>query len=230
MLICDKTEIAHMLVKQLDNYGWKFDEEVVLSFLDIALERIGECRQELVAAKREDGDVHFSPYHSVAYSVFLYYLSNSLGKAGHNREAEVVYYLNKVMHANDWFYPVELPKHFWAEHPLGSVLGRAKYGDYLFVYQGTTIGGNRKKQDGESVLQYPTIGENVVLYANSTVLGNTKVGNNVIISANSYLINETIPDNCIVFGQSPNIIIKKKSEEEIREMLEPIWCWNNRER
>ena len=47
--------------------------------------------------------------------------------------------------------------------------------------------------------------------------------NNVIISANSYLINETIPDNCIVFGQSPNIIIKKKSEEEIREMMEHIW-------
>ena len=223
MLICDKAEIAQMLIKQLDNYGWNYDREIVLRYLDIALERIKVCREDLLAAQCADGNVQFSPYHSVSYSVFLYYLSNSLGKDGHDREAEVVYYLNKVMHANDWFYPVELPKHFWAEHPLGSVLGRAKYGDYLFVYQGTTVGGNRKERDGESGLQYPTIGENVVLYANSTVLGDTKIGNNVIVSANTYLINEDIPDNCIVFGQSPNIVIKKKSEAEIWKMMEHIW-------
>ena len=230
MLICDKKEIAQMLIKQLDNYGWNYNKEVVLSYLDIVLERIKECREDLVAAQCADGNVQFSPYHSGSYSVFLYYLSNSLGKDGHNREAEVVYYLNKVMHANDWFYQVDLPKHFWAEHPLGSVLGRAQYGDYFFVYQGTTVGGNRKRQDGRNVLEYPRIGDNVTLYANSTVLGNTKIGNNVIISANSYLINEEIPDNCIVFGQSPNIIIKKKTEKEIQEMTEHIWGFDNKER
>lgn len=127
------------------------------------------------------------------------------------------------MHANDWFYQIELPKHFWAEHPLGSVLGRAKYGDYLFVYQGTTIGGNRSLENGESVLRYPTLGNNVVLYANSTVLGNTKIGDNVIVAANTYLINEDIPSNCIVFGTSPNIVIKVKSEEEIIKLTEHIW-------
>lgn len=54
----------------------------------------------------------------------------------------------------------------------------------------------------------------MVLYAYIKVLGNTKIGNNVIISANSYLINEEIPDNCIVFGQIPNIVIKKKIKKK----------------
>lgn len=108
-----------------------------------------------------------------------------------------------------------------AEHPLGSVLGKAQYSDYLFVYQGTTIGGNRKK----GKLYYPKLGKNVVLYANATILGETTIGNNVIVSSNTYIINEKVPDNCIVFGQSPNIVIKEKSEPEILEMTKHIWRW-----
>ena len=47
----------------------------------------------------------------------------------------------------------------------------------------------------------------------------------LIISAESYIINETIPDNCIVFGKSPDIVIKNKSEEEIKDMTSFIWKW-----
>ena len=135
--------------------------------------------------------------------------------------ADQVYYLNKILHANDWFYAVNLPTHFLFEHPLGSVLGRAVYGDYFFVYQGTTVGGNRNN----GKIFYPTIGTNVILFANATVLGDTHIGNNVVISANTYLINENIPDNCIVFGKSPRIIIKPKSEKEIKNYTKNIWGW-----
>lgn len=75
------------------------------------------------------------------------------------------------------------------------------------------------------VLSYPVIGNNVVLYANSTILGNTKIGNNVIISANSYIINEIIPDNSIVFGTSPNLVIKRKSSDDILKKTSHIWKW-----
>ena len=98
-------------------------------------------------------------------------------------------------------------------------MGKAKYSDYLFVYQGTTIGGKRN----QGTIYYPQIGNNVVLYANATVLGDTKIDNNVILSADSYVINENIPDNCIVFGQSPNIIVKEKKVTEIKEMTKHIW-------
>ncbi len=48
---------------------------------------------------------------------------------------------------------------------------------------------------------------------------------NVIVSANSFLINETIPSNCIVYGKSPNIVIKEKTEDEIKDMTKHIWKW-----
>lgn len=162
------------------------------------------------------------PTFSVTWSIFLYRLSRLLFQKGNNHEADCVYYLNKIMHSNDWFYQVDLPVHFGAEHPLGSVLGKAEYGDYFFIYQGTTVGGNRT---GEKLF-YPVLGNNVLLYANATVLGKSVLGDNVIISANSYLINEIIPSNCIVYGKSPNIVIREKSEEEIKNMSRHIWRWN----
>lgn len=33
------------------------------------------------------------------------------------------------MHSVDWLHSIELPIHFGAEHPVGSVLGKATYGD-----------------------------------------------------------------------------------------------------
>ena len=152
----------------------------------------------------KDGDMVFNPMHTVTWAIFLYRLSRLLYLAGNIYEANCVYYLNKIMNSVEWFYQVELPEHFMAEHPLGSVLGKAQYSDYLFVYQGTTIGGNRKK---------------------GKLLGETTIANNVIVSSNTYIINEKVPDNCIVFGQSPNIVIKEKSEPEILEMTKHLWRW-----
>jgi len=68
----------------------------------------------------------------------------------------------------------------------------------------------------------------VVLYANATILGDTHIGNNVLISAGTYLLNEKIPENSIVFGKSPNIAIKKKSEEEIKAYTQHIWGWETK--
>ena len=131
----------------------------------------------------------------------------------------MVYYLNKIMHGVDWYHQIELPVHFLAKHPMGSVLGRAKYGDYFFVYQGTTVDGNRKN----GKLYYPQIGNNVIMYANSSVIGDSIIGNNVVISAEATIMNEIIPDNSLVFGKSPNLIIKTKDVDHIKSMTSHIW-------
>ncbi len=214
--------IEEIVLHQLKNYWTQIDEEAIIYAVPLALKAIEDNYKGMPTKRLWDGeDVVFSPYISVQWMNFLYRLSHALYQNGEGTSADQVYYLNKIMHCNDWFYAIDLPVHFHCEHPLGSVLGRAKYGDYLFVYQGTTVGGNRSH--GE--LAYPTIGNNVILFANATVLGNCKIGNNVVVSSGTYLINETIPDNCIVFGQSPNIIIKEKSESDIMQYTQHIWGW-----
>ncbi len=123
------------------------------------------------------------------------------------------------MNSVDWFYATELPVHFFAEHPVGSVMGKAKYGDNFFFYQGCTVGVNYLS-NGETVK--PTIGNNVLMLSNSSIYGSSHVGNNVIISANAKVINDNIPDNSIVFGSSPSLIVKTKSTEEIMNRLKSI--------
>lgn len=108
------------------------------------------------------------------------------------------------MNGLDMFYAIDLPKHFGAEHPVGSVLGRAEYGDNFYFYQNSSVGGTIK--EGKEV--YPVIGKNVQLCSGASILGQCKIGNNVIIGAGTLVKNQDIPDNSIVFGSSPNLIIK----------------------
>ena len=124
--------------------------------------------------------------------------------------ADKVYYLNKVMNAVDLYYEIELPEHWTCEHPLGSVMGRAQYGDKFIFMQGCTVGGNWT--NGE--LKYPIIGEQVTMLSNSKIIGDSHIGNNVTLSANSYVINRDIPDNSVVFGQGKDIVIKEKKDND----------------
>lgn len=220
----DAEAVNKTVLHQLKLYWPEINDKVITDAVPAALKEIENGFFGLPNKRFfKDGIVQFSPLISTQWMIFLYRLSHEIfvQSGGTAPEADQVYYLNKAMHALDWFYAIDLPVHFLCEHPLGSVLGRAQYGDHFFVYQGTTVGGNRS----HGKLQYPVIGDNVILYANATVLGDTHIGNNVVVSAGTYLINEEIPDNCIVFGKSPDIMIKTKPESIIKEYTQHIWGW-----
>jgi len=153
---------------------------------------------------KREGEAFFNPFHSGQWCIFLYYLSNTLFKEDvQNRNiCDKIYYLNKMLNSTDLFYEVNLPEIFFLDHPLGSVIGRGVFGNYFSFIHGCTVGNNNNV--------FPKFGENVKMLANSTVIGNSNIGNNVIIAANAYIKNEDIPDNSIVFGSSPHLIIKNK--------------------
>lgn len=217
----DEQKIEDLVRRQLKNF-WEGGIEKFDLTKDIyrALSRVEKCFDRLNAKVfSRNGESFFSPYHTTSYAIFLYFLSNELSQ--HDKQAaDLVYYLNKVMHSVDWYHEIELPDYFVAEHPVGSVLGRAKYSNYLSIYQGTTIGGSGK----EGKLYYPELEENIILYSGSSLIGQSHIGHDVILSANCCVKNEDVPPCCIVFGSSPNLIIKKKSQEEIREMAR-TWKW-----
>lgn len=150
------------------------------------------------------GKPYFNPYHSGQYTVFLYYFSNSIFK---NRKdcsnlADKLYYLNRIMNSCDLYYEVELPKIFNLDHPVGSVIGRGNFGDYFTFSQNCTVGNNKNI--------YPIIGNNVTMMANTMILGNCKIGDNVTLGAGACIKDENVPNNSLVFGSSPKLIIKNK--------------------
>ena len=64
-----------------------------------------------------------------------------------------------------------------------------------------------------------------MMFANSSMIGDTTIGDNVIVSAGTQIVNDNVPSNCIVFGQSPNLVIKNKTEEDIKKYSQHIWRW-----
>lgn len=215
----NRDELIQLVNRQINNF-WTVDISKDIEYvMDMTLTRL---QQDFLSVNNKyinsDDDQLLRPTHSVSWSIFLYFLSHELYKCK-KESAEYVYYLNKIMHSNDWFYAADIPTHFWAEHPLGSVLGRAQYGDFLMIYQGCTIGGNQKGSE----LYYPKLGHHFMMFANSTILGDSKVGNWVILSAGTYIKDEVIPDNCIVFGKSPHIVIKKRTHLEMNEIFSSVW-------
>jgi serine O-acetyltransferase len=201
-----KEIIIKGLIKQLSSFFDLSDNEI--NSINALSEKVFQrCENCFTNTKNKyyskQGKAYFNPHHSGQYSIFLYYFSNSVFKMikGQYGLADKIYYLNKIMNSCDLFYEVDLPEIFMLDHPVGTVIGRAKFGNFFSFTQNCTVGNNHDI--------FPIIGEYVTMSANSMILGNCKVGNNVILGASACIKDEDIPDNSLVFGSSPNLIIKK---------------------
>lgn len=110
-----KLHIEKLLIKQLDNLFILEQEEIdlILKTFSIVLKRCEYCfSYSKNKYYSKDGNVHFNPFHSGQYSIFLYYFSNEIWKQGGLLLADKIYYLNKALNACDLFYQVELPEIF----------------------------------------------------------------------------------------------------------------------
>ncbi|MDD3014837.1 MAG: hypothetical protein PHC34_14135 [Candidatus Gastranaerophilales bacterium] len=215
-MIFDRDELCRYVSHQFNNIFMHNIPDILPKYIDAAIAKTQEafkyCKNKNFGEEKK-----FSQYNSVQYCVFLYWLSRAMRDIdGNGNNAEKAYYLNKVLNSVDIFYEVNMPNIFSAEHPVGSIMGRAVYGDFFFFYQGCTVGGNGS--------DYPIIGKSVLMYSNSKILGKAKIGNNTIISANTYIINENTPENSIVIGTSPNLIIKQYDENYILNKQKHIWA------
>ena len=164
----------------------------------------------------ENGIPVFNHLNSDHMVVLIYYIGNSGFRSNCDKNLlEKIYYLNKILHSVDIFYSVELPDVFCVAHPLGTILGHAKYGNYLHIYQNVTIGSTN-----EGI--YPTIGEGVAFSSNTSAIGDCTIGNNVLFTANSFIINKNIPDNSLVTGHYPNNRIIPNKKPVIERLFEKV--------
>jgi serine O-acetyltransferase len=152
----------------------------------------------------------FDHLHGDQYAMWLYLLANQLHRDGAPAVwCKKLFLLNKALHGCDIFYEVELPSIFLLVHPLGSVLGRGRYSDYLIVYQRCGVGSNHDI--------YPTLGRHLTLRPGSAVLGNATVGDNCSIAAESLLLDRDLASNSVYIGNPRDHTIRQQTQ------LQPIW-------
>lgn len=152
------------------------------------------------------------PFNSVMYCIYLYWYSKEMATRGYISIADRIYYLNKMLNSVELFHGIDLPEVWSCEHPVGSVMGRAKYGNKFLFHQNCTVGGSQDKDGG---ICYPEIGENVLMYSYSSIIGDCNIGKNVVLSTGTSVINQNVPSDVIVFGKSPNLIFKVRKRDYI---------------
>lgn len=198
--------IADITIKQIENFFPLNNEEKSLIVDSLSKRVIYRLEKNFKMNPNKynsrDNETYFNIFHSGQYCIYLYYLSNEVWKLGNSILADKIYYLNKIMNGLDLFYEVELPDYFSLDHPVGSVIGRAHYSNGFSFSQNCTVGNNKGI--------YPILGENFSMCANSMIIGNCRVGNNVTLGAGTLVKDQDIPSNSLVFGHSPNLIIKQK--------------------
>lgn len=197
----DTDSLTRYVAAQLERSfpdGRPASPDALRSAVSVALERTRICFTGISKPRYRDGDtVLCNPLHPDHHAAFLYLLANTLSRldAG-NPLAFRVYYLNKVLHGFDAYPDIELPEVFQLMHPLGTILGHAKYGNHFCVYQGCSVGSDEQGQ-------FPSFGDGVILYAGARVIGPSRVGNNVVIGAGSLVMGRDIPDDSLVRPTSP---------------------------
>lgn len=223
-LLMPKNKLIDMIKRQVSfmYYLEDEDERDIDICIDKSLEKVKRCFGAICnkyynkSISSGFSEVIFNPLHSSQYTVFLYYLANTIYKETSNiKLCDRLYGVNKIMSSAELFYEIDLPDIFFCDHPLGSVMGRANYSNYFSFIQGCTVGSNKGI--------YPTFDEKVIMMSNSKIIGNCHIGRNVIISANTYIKDIDIPANSIVFGQSPNLVIKSDLMTRISEIINKIF-------
>ena len=215
MKTLSKSEFAAYIARQLGHFFP--DKTVAPAALEPAvgeaLDRIAYCLARLRGKYFEER--RFDHLHTDQYAMFLYFVGNSLFRRRDDLAlAAKLYALNKALHSIDAFYEVELPDVFLLSHPLGTILGRARYSNYLVVYQHCTVGSNL---DGI----YPTLGEGVAMYGGSAIVGKCEVGANTALSFGTVVMEENVPANSVVFGRSPSLVVKTSRRNVIEDRFKP---------
>jgi serine O-acetyltransferase len=169
--------------------------EEVTAALPAALDRLAIIAQACLPPLFNYAGVKgFNHLYSDQYAMFLYLLSNESGCVrGTTSLATKLYLLNKALHGVEAYYEIKLPPLFLFMHPIGTVLGRADYGDRFVVLQNCTVGNVRSV--------YPKIGSGVVMCAGSSVLGDAEIGDGATIGAGALVVGRKVPANSVVIGR-----------------------------
>ena len=208
--------VRDMLLNQISNNYFKSieDELLISKHLPKALERFEACIREndnkYYYRINNNGarEPYFDPLHTCQWALFLYLIANTIYKNEDEKKdagrvvCDKIYGQLKIVSGCDLFYEVDMPTVFKFDHPTGTYIGRATFGDGFSFTHNCTVG----PVDGI----YPIIGNNVCMNAASKVLGSSIIGDNCILMEGTMIIGETIPDNSVVSGITPNLIISAK--------------------
>lgn len=211
ILRMDRDRLLRYVVQQLHNtLPDDFDPRPDIDgHLDEALHRLHTC----INAVRPWRQDCFDPLHSTQYCSFLYFLAHTIWRSTGNAGTPTrLFLLNKALNGIDLFYEIELPPVFFIGHSVGIVFAKATYGNYLVIYQNSTVG----KNHGVA----PVLGEGVVMYPGTAIIGGCQVGDATVLSQGTSLVNTDTPGHCTVYpAQAGKVSFKPTRRDALQDIF-----------
>ncbi len=202
-----RADLLRYVARQLDHF---FPDEAagvrdtLDAELDAAMLRLERCINEVRMWKHG----HFDALHSSQYTIFLYFLANTLWRSGADpRVCSKLFGLNKALNGIDLFYEIEMPEVFFIGHSVGIVLAKATYGERLVIYQNSTVG----KNHGTA----PVLEAGVVMYPNTAIIGRCLVREGSVIAQGVSVINQNTQAHSLVFQSERGGLVFKASQRDI---------------
>jgi serine O-acetyltransferase len=215
-------ELTAYLVRQMETFfpDGRVSTAAVRPHVDRALERIEHCFFHIRRRYyHTEGETRFDHLHTDQYTAFLYFFGNTVHRAnGDPSLAAKSYALNKALHGLDLYFAVAMPDIFYFMHPVGTVIGRGTFEDFLCVYQNCSIGADLEAQ------VHPRFGRGVTMFAGSRVIGDCTVGSNCLIAAGTLILNANVSDNTVSFGQHPNV----QSRTTQHDVIEDVFLYHDK--
>lgn len=201
------TALAELAVRQINLLfpdGSEVDVPCLMDCINGALRRLEHCFTHISNKYFFDGDsAVFDHLHGDQYAMWLYLLANELHQRGGPADVcKKLFLLNKALNGCDIYFEVELPSIFLLVHPLGTVLGRGVYSDFLIAYQRVGVGSNHDV--------YPALGAHLTLRPGASVLGSSTVGRCCTIAAESLLLDHDLPDHSIYIGNPRDYTVRSQ--------------------
>jgi serine O-acetyltransferase len=94
-------------------------------------------------------------------------------------------------------------------------MGRATYGSHFVFSQNCTVG----NVNGI----YPVIGRGVTMSSGTSILGRSAIGDCCILGSGALVKDTDIPPFSLVFGQSPNLTIKRRDASYFLQKYRAFW-------
>jgi len=210
-----QSELATYVTNQLNQFfndGKPVSEGAIQMLLPETMARVEHCFAHINNRYFFDGKTPlFDHLHGDHYAMLLYLLSSTAYRCGvGDGVPSKLFLLNKCLHGIDVYYEVRLPAIFLFVHPLGTVLGRGSYSDFLVVYQRCGVGSNHDV--------YPQLGEYVTLRPGSAVLGKSRIGRGCTVATESLVLDNDVPDGSVYIGNPRDFVIRPAKETTL-----PIW-------
>lgn len=218
----ERENLSAYVLKQLDFYipdGYVVEQKYWLEAIGTALIRCDNCFKHILIPQYRDSNKEslFSHLHRDQYATFLYFLGNTLWVHYHEKQlCDKLLNLQSILHSFFLSYKCEMPDIFCLGHPIGSIIGNARYSDGLYINQNVTVNTHVDDKGNTDLV----LGKGVTLCAGATIIGNKPIGDRVTIGPNVLIHNEKIESDYTCINQRGEIINRmRKSEKCVAEQI-----------